>query len=125
MDFKSIYLDYFRNCLNEQKTISIQEMKEMAGNNIVSANNALKELWDEKIITGIPEMNIFEPGIKLDNFKKISITEEGIKKLIYNEVINEKIDDTQNNLHSGVINKAILIQIQTSKKNIKNYKKIF
>ena len=106
MDFKSIYLDYFRNCLNEQKTISIQEMKEMAGNNIVSANNALKELWDEKIITGIPEMNIFEPRIKLDNFKKISITEEGIKKLIYNEVINEKIDDTQNNLHSGVIKQS-------------------
>ena len=100
MDYKSIYLDYFKKCLNEKRSISIQEMKEMAGNNIVSANNALKELLDTGIITGVPKMNVFEPGVKLENFEKISVTEQGIRKLVYDQVIDEKIYSKKNNTDS-------------------------
>lgn len=86
MDFKSFFLNYFKKCLEENKTINIQDMRDMSIGHEKSANTAFKELWDEGIITGTQSLNVFEPGIKLENFNSISLTKRGIEYINKREI---------------------------------------
>lgn len=120
MDFKSFFLDYFKRCLNEGIDINIHEMRTMASSNTRAADIAFKELWDEGIITGEPSMNVFEPGVKLDNFDSISLTQKGIE-YIKQRSITQNATDYYSNINSAFsAYQNTINQMQLNLQNISN-----
>lgn len=124
MDFKSFFLDYFQKCLNENKTISIQEMQAMATENKKAADLAFEELWNEGFITGKQHSNVFEPGLKLENFNSIALTPKGIN-YIKRRISTENITDYRSNINSALkAFQSTLNKIPTKLENISSAKQL-
>lgn len=124
MDFKSFFLDYFQKCLNENKTISIQEMQAMATENKKAADLAFEELWNEGFITGKQHSNVFEPGLKLENFNSIALTPKGIN-YIKRRISTENITDYRSNINSALkAFQSTLNKIPTKLENVSSAKQL-
>lgn len=115
MDFKAIFIDYFKKCVSEDRAINIHEMQAIAKGNENIANQSFRELCEEGIITGKLSLTEFEPGIKLENFEKISLTPKGID-YIKREIENENSIDPFSKINSA---------FSTYQKNINNISKNF
>ncbi|MDD3237331.1 MAG: hypothetical protein PHV37_04465 [Candidatus Gastranaerophilales bacterium] len=114
MDFKTIFLDYFKKQFLANLPINIDEMKEMSHGYEKQADNALEELFKEELITGTQELNVFSPGIKLENHKTIELTEKGIKE------VEKKLTDNNSIKNSIEENEKILTVEDLIKKAPKN-----
>lgn len=124
MDFKSFFLDYFQKCLNENKTISIQEMLAMAAENKKSADLAFEELWNDGFITGKQNSNVFEPGLKLENFNTITLTSKGINYL-KRRISTKNISNHLSNINSALKSfQATLNKIPTELENVSSAKQL-
>lgn len=124
MDFKSFFLDYFQKCLNENKTISIQEMLAMAAENKKSADLAFEELWNDGFITGKQNSNVFEPWLKLENFNTITLTSKGINYL-KRRISTENISNHLSNINSALkAFQATLNKIPTELENVSSAKQL-
>lgn len=79
MDFRTIFLDYFQKCLNEDSGIEIAALRDIASaNNASVANAALKELMQEGIVASIPEVDADKINMPISECNKFKLTEKGI-----------------------------------------------
>lgn len=101
MNFRSFFLDYFQKCLNGNIPIDVNEMRTMASENEKAANIALEELWHDGLITGKQSSNIFEPGIRLENFNTIELTPKGIEHIKQRKTTSS-IADYLSNINSAL-----------------------
>lgn len=108
MDFYSIFLDYFKKCVKDNSPIVLEEMIGMANGKEQSANSALEELRQNGLINLRQEMNVFQPGTRLENVESITLTEKGlneIKQLIFKE--NPESESTAVNKSDRLLEKII------------------
>ena len=108
MDFYSIFLDYFKKCVKDNSPIVLEEMIGMANGKERSANSALEELRQNGLINLRQEMNVFQPGTRLENVESITLTEKGlneIKQLIFKE--NPESESTEVNKSDRLLEKII------------------
>lgn len=122
MDYKNIFYDYLKNKLKNDEPIDINELREMSKGYEDIANRALNELMNEGIITGKFKLNCTSPGDTINNFESLSITQQGINKFAYDDVINnlhnkeeEKNKLSNNNTNSisiDSINERLLQEIR-------------